>query len=78
MPDKPVVRNPVTHSVPGNGFPFAARYDIRMSDYRRYDVPGGTYFLTVVTDRRAPLFCRGAARQLLGSAMRRSVVTIVW
>lgn len=42
-----------------------------MSDYRRYYVPGGTYFLTVVTDRRAPLFSLQPARRLLGSVMRR-------
>ncbi|MEX0677946.1 MAG: hypothetical protein WD063_12770 [Pirellulales bacterium] len=27
-----------------------------MSDYRRYFVPGGTYFFTLVTAKRAPLF----------------------
>jgi len=43
----------------------------RMSDYRRYHVPGGTYFFTLVTFGRAPLFDSAVARQLLGSAMRR-------
>ncbi len=42
-----------------------------MSDYRRYFVPGGTYFLTVVTARRAPLFAQAPARRLLGSVTRR-------
>jgi putative transposase len=42
-----------------------------MSDYRRYFVAGGTYFFTVVTDRRAKLFDDPLARQLLGSTFRR-------
>jgi len=42
-----------------------------MSDYRRYFVPGGTYFFTLVADRRAPLFAEQFARALLGSVMRR-------
>ncbi len=41
-----------------------------MSDYRRYFVPGGTYFFTVVTERRAQLFGRESARRLLGNVMR--------
>jgi putative transposase len=41
-----------------------------MSDYRRYYVPGGTYFFTLVTERRAPLFGSAAARLLLGRVMR--------
>jgi putative transposase len=41
-----------------------------MSDYRRYFVPGGTYFFTAVTARRAPLFAKRAARRLLGRVMR--------
>ena len=41
-----------------------------MPDYRRYFVPGGTFFFTLVTARRAPLFQRAAARMLLGQAMR--------
>jgi putative transposase len=41
-----------------------------MSDYRRYFVPGGTYFFTVVTERRAPLFAEESARTLLGQVMR--------
>lgn len=45
-----------------------------MSDYRRYFVAGATYFFTVVTDRRAALFADSAARRLLGSVLRRSVM----
>ena len=33
-----------------------------MSDYRRYFLAGGTYFFTVVTQRRAHLFASAAAR----------------
>ena len=42
-----------------------------MSDYRRYFVPGGTFFFTVVTEHRAPIFADAKARELLGSVMRR-------
>jgi putative transposase len=41
-----------------------------MSHYRRYFVPGGTYFFTLVTERRMPLFADSAARSLLGNVMR--------
>ena len=41
-----------------------------MSDFRRYFVPGGTYFFTLVTARRAALFGDAHARELLGRAMR--------
>jgi putative transposase len=41
-----------------------------MSDYRRYFAPGGTYFFTLVTERRVRLFALAAARRLLGSVMR--------
>jgi putative transposase len=41
-----------------------------MSDYRRYFVAGGTFFFTVVTERRAPIFTDLPARQILGRAMR--------
>ena len=52
----------------------AAWHDTLMSDYRRYFVPGGTYFFTLVTERRAPLFASAAARRLLGSVMRRCLL----
>jgi len=42
-----------------------------MSDYRRYFVPGGTFFFTLVTHRRARVFASAAARGLLGSVIRR-------
>ncbi len=55
--------------MPDNCHPL--RYDVLMSDYRRYFVPGGTYFFTLVTERRARLFASADARRLLGSVMRR-------
>jgi len=41
-----------------------------MADYRRYFVPGGTFFFTVVTRDRVPLFQEPLARQTLGSVLR--------
>lgn len=41
-----------------------------MSSYRRYFVPGGTYFFTLITEQREPLFDESIARSLLGQAMR--------
>jgi putative transposase len=46
-----------------------------MSDYKRYFVPGGTYFFTVVTAGRAPLFQDEQAARLLGGVMRRVLTT---
>ena len=46
---------------------------VAMSDYHRYFVPGGTYFFTVVTDGRCPLFADPRARRLLGSVFRRGL-----
>ena len=43
-----------------------------MSDYRRYFVPGGTYFLTVVTYNRRPILTTNIGRLLL----RRSIEEI--
>lgn len=45
-----------------------------MSDYRRYFLPGGTYFFTVVTYQRSPLLANPAARRLLGSVFRRCLL----
>lgn len=45
-----------------------------MSEYRRNFVPGATYFFTVVTQGRAPLFADATARHLLGSVMRRCLL----
>jgi putative transposase len=36
-----------------------------MPDYRRAVLPGGTYFFTLVTYRRAPILCDPLARRLL-------------
>lgn len=41
-----------------------------MSDYRRYFVPGGTYFFTLVTDKRRPLFASESNIDLLRTAIR--------
>jgi len=41
-----------------------------MSDYKRYFIPGGTYFFTVITAGRAPLFRDERAARLLGDVMR--------
>lgn len=41
-----------------------------MADYQRWYVDGGTYFFTVVTYRRQPLFREEPARRLLGEIMR--------
>ena len=42
-----------------------------MPNYRRVFRPGGTFFLTLVTERRAPLFADGSARGLLHDAIAR-------
>lgn len=44
-----------------------------MPNYRRAFIPGGTYFFTVVTEDRAPLFDNDNARVLLGNVMRRCI-----
>jgi putative transposase len=41
-----------------------------MANYRRHFVPGGTYFFTVETHNRVPVFKKTQARQLLGNVMR--------
>jgi putative transposase len=41
-----------------------------MPEYRRWYQPGGTFFFTVVTYERWPLFQNPSARSLLGSVMR--------
>ncbi len=45
-----------------------------MSDYRRWFVAGRTYFFTVVTYNRYPLFRDPHARELLGNAIRNVLV----
>ena len=42
-----------------------------MSIYRRYFVPGGTFFFIVITERRAPVFADARAVQTLRELMRR-------
>ena len=46
-----------------------------MADYRRWYIPGGTYFFTLVTYRRRPLFQDATARRLLGDVMREQAAT---
>jgi putative transposase len=46
-----------------------------MSEYRRYFVPGGTYFFTLVTYNREPIFADPLARALLGAKMRKQRLT---
>lgn len=41
-----------------------------MADYRRYRVPGGSYFFTLVTRGRRPLFRSLAVQRLLGQIIR--------
>jgi REP-associated tyrosine transposase len=41
-----------------------------MPDYRRWFVPGGTYFFTVVTRNRYQFFRDAGARRLIGNAFR--------
>jgi len=40
-----------------------------MPDYRRWFVPGGTYFFTVVTYDRSPFLCEPAARDYLRTTL---------
>ncbi len=42
-----------------------------MSNYRRFDVPGGVYFFTVVTYQRAPLFHTAEKVEVLRTAFRK-------
>jgi REP element-mobilizing transposase RayT len=41
-----------------------------MSHYRRCYVPGGSFFFTVVTERRAPILGNDLTRDLLRAAFR--------
>ena len=41
-----------------------------MSEYRRYFMPGASFFFTLVAERRAPVFASAVARELLGRVMR--------
>jgi putative transposase len=42
-----------------------------MSDYRRAFQPGGTFFLTLVTENRTPIFADDGARAMLRNAIER-------
>jgi len=44
--------------------------EVVMSDYRRCYVPGGSYFFTVVTERRAAILANDRARDCLRDAIR--------
>jgi putative transposase len=50
-----------------NSVPYEER---RVPDYRRWFVPGGTFFFTVVTAGRAPILCGAKARESLRGAVR--------
>ena len=41
-----------------------------MPHYRRFFIPGATYFFTLVTDHRRPFLCGKPAREILGCVMR--------
>ena len=41
-----------------------------MPNWRRAVVPGGTFFFTVVTDQRRPIFSSANARTILGNVIR--------
>ncbi len=41
-----------------------------MPNYRRAHLPGGTFFFTLVTDQRLPIFSSEEARHLLGETIR--------
>ena len=44
--------------------------EVVLSDYRRCYVPGGSYFFTVVTERRAGILANDLARDCLRNAIR--------
>ncbi len=50
-------------------------YNPRMPNWRRAIVPGGTFFFTIVTDQRRPIFQSAVARTLLGRIMRECQAT---
>jgi len=45
-------------------------WEVVLSDYRRCYVPGGSYFFTVVTERRAGILANDSARDCLRNAIR--------
>jgi len=44
--------------------------DIPVFHFRRAYVPGGSFFFTVVTERRAPILCTDTSRVFLRTAIR--------
>ena len=44
--------------------------EVVLSDFRRHYVPGGSYFFTVVTERRAGILANDLAQDCLGNAIR--------
>lgn len=44
-----------------------------MPNYHRTWIPGGTYFFTLVTYQRRPIFQQGDPRQLLQQAFRMAI-----
>ncbi len=49
-------------------------YAVRMPNYRRAHVPGGTFFFTLVTNGRRPLLADITAQKLLGDCFREGKV----
>jgi putative transposase len=49
--------------------PYESSQNPAMSDYRRYFVPGGTYFFTIVTHQRRPILTSELARRCLHDAI---------
>ena len=45
-----------------------------MSNYRRTNIPGGTYFFTVVTHNRAPIFINEWRVEVMRQALRKVMV----
>ena len=54
----------------GQAPPYALGYIPDVPEYRRLYQPGGTYFFTLVTEGRMPLFADPIRREMLGNAMR--------
>ncbi|EMI27428.1 hypothetical protein RESH_01830 [Rhodopirellula europaea SH398] len=55
--------------------PLQTCYEFGMSNFRRKHLPGGTFFFTLVTYRRRPLFRSGLARTCLREAMEEQIRT---
>ncbi|WP_234952840.1 REP-associated tyrosine transposase [Rhodopirellula baltica] len=55
--------------------PLQTCYEFGMSNFRRKHLPGGTFFFTLVTYQRRPLFRSGLARTCLREAMEEQLRT---